>query len=88
MIDGNLKTGLKSQALINVLSEDLGCQGDTLPLLNNYDAYRRLVAQWSSDFVKRGEINSESHLGVLLFGGHGRRTAECLRKFLFLRTSH
>ncbi len=42
------KAGRQTEAVINVLSEDLVLsRSDALPLLNNYDAYQRLMAQWS-----------------------------------------
>jgi type I restriction enzyme M protein len=42
-----LKEGAKPKASINTLSEDLLARFAALPLLNNYDAYQRLMDYWA-----------------------------------------
>jgi type I restriction enzyme M protein len=43
----NLKEGVKPKQVIRVLSEDLLERFALLPLLNNYDAYQRLMDYWA-----------------------------------------
>ena len=42
-----IKEGAKPKAVINILSEDLLERFAPLPLLNNYDAYQRLMDYWA-----------------------------------------